>query len=225
MNIENISNAFLKIKTKNHTIITDPWLSQGIFDNSWVPFPPVYESQNALRDVTHCFISHIHADHYDPKLLGVLPKTLKVIIPSNFPNAKMKLTLQELGFSNIISLNFSTPTLIESDMRFELVPAMNDFGQETNDFENGEEIELGSIDTGLIIEADNGKIVLLADNSPYNLKAAGNCIERMRKCDLIAVPYNGYADDFPISYLNWDLKKRQEKIGKMQVLGFMFIRI
>ena len=97
-------------------------------------------------------------------------------------------------------------------MLFELVPPMNDFGQETNDFENGEEIELGSIDTGLIIEADNGKIVLLSDNSPYNLKAAGNCIERMRKCDLIAVPYTGYADDFPVSYLNWDLKKRQNFI-------------
>ena len=49
MNIENISNAFLKIRTTNHTIITDPWLSQGIFDNSLGTISPVYESQRALR--------------------------------------------------------------------------------------------------------------------------------------------------------------------------------
>lgn len=208
--VQNISNAFLKISTGKHHIITDPWLSKGIFDNGWLPFPPVYETIKALGDVTHCFISHLHSDHYDPRLLGILPKNIKVIIPSNFPNAKMKFTLIELGFTNIISLDFAEDVQIEPDLSVELVSAMNDFGLETNDFEDGEEIELGSIDTGLILKAEGKKLLLLGDNSPYNLDGAGASVERMMNCDLVAVPYNGYADDYPVYYTNWDLNKRKD---------------
>ena len=122
----------------------------------------------------------------------------------------MRFTLIELGFTNIISLDFAEDVQIEPDLSVELVSAMNDFGLETNDFDDGEEIELGSIDTGLILKAEGKKLLLLGDNSPYNLDGAGASVERMMNCDLVAVPYNGYADDYPVCYTNWDLNKRKD---------------
>ena len=72
MKIKNIHNAFTVIEDDNNKIIFDPWISDGIFDGSWGIFPPVNNIEKYLENVTHCFISHIHEDHFDLEAIKLL---------------------------------------------------------------------------------------------------------------------------------------------------------
>ena len=44
-------------------IITDPWFGESICGGSWSQFPSPSISRSDLYDITHIFISHVHADH------------------------------------------------------------------------------------------------------------------------------------------------------------------
>jgi hypothetical protein len=65
------------------------------------------------------------------------------------------------------------------------------------------------IDTGLFIHWDGLRLLLLNDNSPYQLDPIEPFINRLRACDLVAFNYNGGADDYPICYRDLtDVEKR-----------------
>ena len=81
MKIKNIHNAFTIVNSSNYKIVCDPWISDGIFDGSWGIFPPVQNIEKYLDDTTHCFISHIHEDHFDINAIKLLDKNVKFLIP------------------------------------------------------------------------------------------------------------------------------------------------
>ena len=77
MKIKNIHNAFTIVESGGHKIICDPWIEDGIFDGGWGIFPPVENIENYLDGTTHCFISHIHEDHFD--LNAIKFKVLQIL--------------------------------------------------------------------------------------------------------------------------------------------------
>lgn len=88
----------LFLKLNDYNLIFDPWISKGIFDGGWAPYPPIKNPKKFLENVTHCFMSHIHTDHFDPDALSHLSKSTKMYVPENFPNHLMLKRLESLYF-------------------------------------------------------------------------------------------------------------------------------
>lgn len=205
---KNYSNAFSTIKTEKFLFVLDPWTSEGIFDGGWAPYPPLKTSLNFLENTTHCFPSHIHTDHFDMDTIAHFPKSTKMIIPEVYPNHIMISKIKNAGFTNIIILKRNERIEIESGIFAEVIPPLNTSGLEFDKYASRDISQL-AIDTGIILELENRKLVLLADNSPYNPQHAGLLLEKMKGCDLLGFNYNGAATDYPLCYnMTTDEKNR-----------------
>ena len=207
--IQNISNAFVRIEYKEYVILCDPWLTNRIYDNSWMVYPPVYDVDQAINGVTHVFISHIHKDHCDYNLIKHFPKTTAFYIPNIFPNDKIKKQLESLGFSNINMLPIAKDTPIVEDIRFNVIPPMNTYGHETEEMSKSD-INGVPIDCGLLLSTDDYKLCILSDDSPYYFEHIEETVNALKNSDLLMMPYNGYAADYPLNFINFSKEKRTE---------------
>jgi L-ascorbate metabolism protein UlaG (beta-lactamase superfamily) len=208
--IENISNAFLKVSFNDHVVLCDPWLTNRIFDNSWMVYPPVLDVRKAISGVTHVFISHIHQDHYDLNLIKLLPRSTKILIPNLFPNNKIADRLKQFGFDEVLILDLEKDYSIEKDLNFFVIPPMNDFGQETENMKKDQNYTGVPIDTGIIIYNEYGKLCAMGDNSPYYFEKLNNSITKLDNTDILFIPYNGYSSDFPLNFINFTEAERTE---------------
>tara|TARA_B100001109_G_scaffold149271_1_gene121464 strand:+ start:953 stop:2356 length:1404 start_codon:yes stop_codon:yes gene_type:complete len=207
--IYNISNAFVRIEYNDKVLLCDPWLTNGIFDKAWMVYPPVYDVDKAINGVTHVFISHIHKDHCDFNLMRHFPKTTEFYIPDIFPNDKIKLQLNNLGFNNIHMLPINKDISIGGDMVFNVIPPMNMYGHETEEMVKAN-INGVPLDCGLLLTTEFHKICILADDSPYYFDHLTDLHEKLNKVDLLMLPYNGYAADFPLNFINFSKNQRSE---------------
>ena len=154
-----------------------------------------------MTGVTHCFVSHIHEDHYDVATLELLDRSATILVPDVYPNHLVASRLKQMGFDKIRMLKPKVPVEVSRDLTAEVVPRMNAFGQELEHYET-HDLESLVIDNGVIFFSAGLKVVLLADNVPYCPEDAGSSLENMRDCDLLAFSYNGAASDYPLCYEN-----------------------
>ena len=209
MKILNPVNGFVRMETGEHALLCDPWLKEGIFDGAWVPYPAVRDSASLLAGATHCFISHIHEDHYDPSTLERLDRSVTMLVPNLYPNHLIAGRLKQLGFGKVRMLKPEAPIEVSRNLTVEVIPRMNAFGQELAHYET-HDLDSLVIDTGIIVSSAGLKIVLLADNVPYCPEDAGSSLQRMRDCDLLAFSYNGAASDYPLCYENLEDQEKRD---------------
>ena len=207
--IQNISNAFVRVEYKNYVILCDPWLTNRIFDGSWMVFPPVYDVDSAINGVTHVFISHIHKDHCDFNLMSKFPHNTAFYIPNIFPNDKIKKQLENLGFNNIHMLPISKEIEIIEDLRFNVIPPMNTYGHETEEMFKAN-VSGVPIDCGLLLSTNKHKLCILSDDSPYYFDHIEDTVNLLKDSDLLMIPYNGYAADYPLNFINYSKSERSE---------------
>ena len=201
MKIQNPTNGFVRVESNDYVLVCDPWLSKGIFDGAWMPYPAIVDEGALLDGVTHSFISHIHEDHYDVATLDKLSRDVHLLVPDVYPNHLMAGTLKQMGFRQPSMLALEQSVEVAPGLSLEVVPRMNAYGQELEQYEDSDVVSL-VIDTGVIVTVDGFKLVFLADNVPYQPADAGEAIEHMKGCDLLAFSYNGAASDYPLCYDN-----------------------
>ncbi len=211
--IYNINNAFLRIEYLNKVILVDPWLTNRIFDNGWMTYPPVYNINKIINKTTDVLISHIHQDHCDYNLIKYLDKSVNFYIPNIWPNQKIQLKLNSMGYKNIFLINVKENTLIADDLNLYVIPPMNEFGQETKDMQNVN-TKGTPIDAGFLLHNNYNKICIMADNSPYYFDNHLDVIEMCKNSDIVMLPYNGYASDYPLNFINFSKEKRRELSNK-----------
>ena len=90
MNLTYLGHAGFCVETDEAIVVMDPWLSpRGAFDSAWFQLPknhhlgPVLtEKLRNSRKERYVYISHEHADHFDPDFLSGLPqKDLTYVVP------------------------------------------------------------------------------------------------------------------------------------------------
>lgn len=216
MKIKNIHNAFTIVEVNNNKIVCDPWISEGLFDGTWGKFPYIDNIEDYLVGVTHCFISHVHQDHMDMEAIKLMKKTTKFYIPNLYPNHIIKDMLNKMGFTNVSMLKPLKKFEVIPGIYFNVIPPMNGGGLVIDKKDEEGTLAHLSVDAGLVIEdtIEKGKVVLLSDNGPYKLTK--DIEKAMRDSDLIAFPFNGVADNYPICFSNMTLKEKQQASLKRQ---------
>jgi L-ascorbate metabolism protein UlaG (beta-lactamase superfamily) len=185
-------------------LLIDPWCVGDLYRGAWSCYPTPRHADRFLAQATDCFISHIHEDHCDPQTLARLPKTLRMLLPDRYPNHVLRRKVEAAGFANVVMIPEGEPFAFADGIRLTVVPPLNTFGQEL-DVNRGLEEFVAAIDTGLVIERDQGartgRYLLLADNTPYDLDRF-LALFPDKPFDLAFFPYNGFADDYPLCYDN-----------------------
>ena len=102
-----ISSACILTSTQDVVILHDPWFTDGAFDGSWFTFPKIKKPINLIGNCDYIYISHIHADHFDPYFLKSYFKKygVKIILIANFQNNYLEKALKKNGFKYEILTN------------------------------------------------------------------------------------------------------------------------
>jgi UDP-MurNAc hydroxylase len=227
--LQNPTNAFVRLEINDYIILFDLWLTKGIYEGGWSPYPMILpqEVDTYLSGATHLFISHIHEDHFDLVAINHLSREICVIVPDVYPNHVIVNKLKKLGFKNIMAPPPQQSINLGRNVYIEVVDAMNSFAQESNIYKEIHEKPIFSCDTGVIVQNDETCIVLLSDNTPYCPQNAGISLKHMKHADLLAFPYNGAASDYPLCYVDFseadliNLSNQREAKRERAVISFL----
>lgn len=98
MQVTSVGHAGFLIRTRAGSILCDPWVNPAYFA-SWFPFPDNSGLHwDALGDCDYLYVSHLHKDHFDARLLRDHVNKDAVVLLPDFPVPDLRNALQELGF-------------------------------------------------------------------------------------------------------------------------------
>ena len=106
MQVDYYIHTIIGIETPDVSILCDPSFIEGLNHGSFFLYPKVEDPMGYInKQYDYIYISHIHADHYDPDFLRVYlakyPDT-KLII-ANFQNNYLAMAMRREGFEFIIA--------------------------------------------------------------------------------------------------------------------------
>jgi len=206
MLIKNFVNGFVSLKDENLSIIIDPWITDGIYENSWFIHPPL-KKFDELYEADFVLITHIHADHFDANALKLTNSNAKILIPDIYPNRNVcKRRLPQELQHRIMFIQPKIKFQLNERCEIEFIPPMNTFGHKTD--ENNSNDNVPAIDTGIVVTMDGKQFVFLADNFPFE---SNSLSEQVNGCELFAFPYNTFADDYPLCYDDLSIDEKRQK--------------
>ena len=98
MQLTSIGHAGFRIDTHAGSILCDPWVNPAYF-GSWFVFPDNSALDwPALGDCDYLYVSHLHSDHFDPRLLAEHVNKDAVVLLPDFPVPDLKRELEAIGF-------------------------------------------------------------------------------------------------------------------------------
>jgi UDP-MurNAc hydroxylase len=99
MRITCLGHAGLHLQTRFGSVLCDPWLNPAYFA-SWFVFPDNSGLDwGRFGDVDYLYISHTHADHFDPALLRDHVRRDATVLLPEFPVTELRDQLAGLGFT------------------------------------------------------------------------------------------------------------------------------
>lgn len=180
------SHASIEIVYDNYSILTDPWFFGTAFLDSWINYP---ESKVCVESLSPniIYISHEHSDHLHEETLLKFKKDTKICFP-NFPNKRIGKDLKNLGFNNLLPLNFG--------QIYKLTDKIQIICYEPQSLWN---------DSILFIEADGFKI-LNTNDAGINQKIKN----LLGDVDLLLTGFSTTASGFPATWEHISMDKKAE---------------
>lgn len=212
MRVRNFANAFVRVDSAAGPILIDPWITNGVYEGTWQIYPEIGDVMSHLEAAVAVLVTHIHADHFDAAALA--QTACDIYLPDIYPNSQVaKRKLDPATFRRVRFIPPGEPLLLANKTMVEFVPPMNRFGHKKEMYDAQLSGEYVAIDTGVTVTDvdDRTKGVFLADNFPYHPASAGDSLSRMRGCDVLAFPYNAFADDYPLCHDNLTLQEKRAK--------------
>lgn len=98
MQVTSLGHAGFRIDTHAGSILCDPWVNPAYFA-SWFPFPDNSGLDWAgLGNCDYLYVSHLHKDHFDAKLLTEHVNKDAVVLLPEYPVPDLREALEALGF-------------------------------------------------------------------------------------------------------------------------------
>ncbi len=102
MQVTSIGHAGFRIDTAAGSVLCDPWVNPAYF-GSWFVFPDNSSLDwAALGDCDYLYVSHLHKDHFDPRLLAEHINKDAVVLLPDYPVPDLKRELERLGFTRFV---------------------------------------------------------------------------------------------------------------------------
>jgi UDP-MurNAc hydroxylase len=100
MHLTYLGHAGFVVEAGGTRILIDPWFFSA-FLRSWFPYPDNrFMLDSVLRqDFDYLYISHLHEDHFDRKLLNQLRRDISILLP-NYRSKALGKKFAELGSAN-----------------------------------------------------------------------------------------------------------------------------
>lgn len=104
------------VRSKDKTLLTDPWLVGSCYWRSWWNYPPVKPEliEGLVPDVI--YLTHIHWDHFHGATLKRFPKDTRIVIPYE-RSTRIRRDLVKLGFTNLTELTHGSSYKIADDFQ------------------------------------------------------------------------------------------------------------
>lgn len=210
MFIKHYNNSFFLTKIRNTKLVCDPWIGELESTGTW-SYPNLSNNKNILNTINPniIYISHLHNDHFDKKILSKFVKKKTIIIIKKFKDMRLKNLITNLGYKNVIALD---PWKKFSFREFELtvVPcdSSNSAGITSDIFYD--------LDTSIIIHDKLNNVTFYNNvDNPLSFKSLNklkNLIDKnYKKIDIASVGPRS-ASEYPQCFLNVNRKKEKIKI-------------
>lgn len=211
MKIEYITNAsFFFTFSDGVTILTDPWYQDGIYHGLLFNYPPIEKSQlKKYQGLTpdYIYISHIHADHFDPYTLANYSHKTPILI-GKFPNPALRLALSQQGFSNVIEYEFDQLNPLGKHE----ICVFGEFSSSSDDLKNDTHIP---VDSSLYLKDANGHDVFFAVDNPMQERNAEYINDRFKDLDCAILSYSG-ASIYPFVFKNYSTEEKNVRVKNLR---------
>ena len=175
MKITHYCNSFMVVEMGGTRLGCDPWVGISSY-GGWMTYPITKGGDKILKDIdlTHLYISHIHADHmggtnlFSDNMLMVLDKHIPVYI-KQFEQKHLFKRLKSLGFENIIELTPWEASTISLETEITIFPC------DTSNLDSLKDDINYDIDTSILIRS------LMDDSLFYNNVDSPITFNGMRK--------------------------------------------
>ena len=98
MQVTSVGHAGFRIETHAGSLLCDPWVNPAYFA-AWFPFPDNSRLDwGQLGQCDYLYISHLHKDHLDAKLLAAHVNKDAVVLLPDYPMPDLRGELEKLGF-------------------------------------------------------------------------------------------------------------------------------
>ena len=182
MKITFISQASIRVKTSDCTILTDPWYLGTAFNDAWKLLPAPVWDNSMLEEIDFLWISHEHPDHFHIATLKSFPQTFKDRVTLLFQKNntdKMPNAFRKLGFKNI--------TLLDNRKIYNITPKTKVYVS-----------QIGQMDSSLAV-MNEGTTILNLNDCEANSIDCKNFVKDLGKIDIVLnqfsmAGYNGFYD-------------------------------
>ena len=192
---------------KNTRVLCDPWVTSANNSRSGLyNFPKLKIKREELPNLKPDFIyiSHTHADHFDPDTLSVFDKEIPSLVSWYTHNFTEK-AVKNVGFKDVrvsdpnkpLNLNGKDTCWIEPSAKYSAVDSIGVF----------------SID---------GFNILNANDCGFNYDQCKSLKERFKVIDAACIP-SGMQGPYPAFYDNLTLKEKKQESEKKKNNNFMTI--
>ncbi|MDA7713984.1 MBL fold metallo-hydrolase [Candidatus Pelagibacter sp.] len=212
MKIKHYNNSFFEISNGSTKIVCDPWLGNMQDSCTW-SYPNISSDKNILNKINPkvLYVSHLHSDHYDEKILKNFKNKKILIIIKKFPDERLKKKLSSLGYKNIKEI-VPWKSFTFRNFEFTIIPAdvSNTSGLKTKIFYD--------LDSSIIIYDKIKKICFYNNvDNPLSLRSLKK-VKRIAKIkyggiDIVSVAPRS-ASEYPQCFLEINRMKERKKIIK-----------
>lgn len=194
------ANACAVLEQDGFRLLSDPWLTDGVFEGSWCHFPPLKTRPAELAGADAVYISHLHEDHFDHEVLKTFRRDMPIVLFDDQAGNFLTRLVKAMGFNNLIRLKDHESSRLGP---FELTM----FGP--FDKHPFHESEIGNlVDSALLARGDGRSVFNFNDNTP-SFGIGRELRERYGRWTVAQINYNA-AGPYPSCF---DNMSREQKLA------------
>jgi L-ascorbate metabolism protein UlaG (beta-lactamase superfamily) len=197
-------NAMMMVEGRHTKVLCDPWVTfDAESDSGLFNFPPtsLTRDQVAAMQPDFIYITHTHADHFDPVTLELFAKDTPIIV-SYFENNFTERNARELGFSDVRVSDPVNGLALNGDDHCWIEPSAAN----------------PSVDSIAVFRID-GQTVVNANDNAFHEAQSISLRERYGPFDLACVPFS-FQGPYPAFYENLEHDDRVAEASKKKGRNF-----
>ena len=207
MKITYYVNTMFLLEGKNSRVLCDPWITNDNKSRSGLYNYPKLETKTEdlpKLKPDFIYISHTHADHFDPDTLNVFNKDMPILVSWYEHNFTEK-AVKNLGFTNVQVAKKNEFLKLNADDKCWIEPSA----------------KYSAVDSIAVFQID-GTTVINVNDCGFDLKQCKAFKEKFPVIDAACIP-SGMQGPYPAFYENLSLEEKKKESDKKKYNNFLTI--